>query len=179
MVCYIHCKIDGRELLVNEDDCYDIKMLSIRYTPKWEQKKIQTREAYKVIELNGKKLQLHRVIYYAHNQEWNIHDVSNDNKIDHIDGISAGNNISNLRVVTAQQNSFNRPTAKGYYWDKITNKWRAKIAVNGKQIHLGYFDTEEEARNAYLEAKKIYHIMPVLGSSSDQEKPKPFSKKPS
>ena len=176
MVCYIYLKINGREIMINEDDCNDIKMLSIRYTPKWKQKKIQDRgDGYKRISMNGNKLLLHRVIYYAHNKEWDIHDVSKDNKIDHIDGIPANNNLSNLRVVTAQQNQFNRHTAKGYCWHKRDNKWRAEIAVNRKTIYLGYFDTEEEARNAYLEAKKIYHIMPVQESSSAQEKPKPFS----
>ena len=179
MVCYIHCKIDGREILVNEDDSNDIKMLSIFKIPKWRQVKIQDRGDYKAIRLNNRKFSHHRVIYYAHNQEWDIHDVSTNNKIDHIDGNKTNNNISNLRVVTAQQNQFNTHTAKGYYRHKNRKKWAAQIAVNRKTIHLGVFDTEEEAHNAYLEAKKIYHIMPVQESSSAQEKPKPFSKKPS
>jgi hypothetical protein len=65
-------------------------------------------------------------------------------------------------VMTHQQNMFNNHTAKGYYYDINTNKWRGQISVNKKIIYLGYFDTEEEARNAYLEAKKKYHIMPQL-----------------
>ena len=32
--------------------------------------------------------------------------------------------------------------------------------LNGKHIYLGSFNTEEEARQSYLEAKKIYHIIP-------------------
>ena len=176
MVCYIYLKIKGRELMINEDDCYDIKMLTTYKIPKWKQVTIQDRrDGYKYININYKKIQLHRVIYYAHNKGWDIHDISKDNKIDHIDGNIANNNISNLRVVTAQQNQFNRHTAKGYYLCKTTNRWQAEIALNRKNIHLGRFDTEEEAHNAYLEAKKIYHIMPVQESSSDQEKPKPFS----
>ena len=177
MVCYIYLKIKGREFMINEDDSNDIKMLSIRYTGKWKQVTIQDRgDGYKRINLNKKKLQLHRVIYYAHNKGWDIHDISKDNKIDHIDGNIANNNISNLRVVTSQQNMFNRHTAKGYSQSKLYNNWRAQIMLNKKNIHLGCFDTEEEARNAYLEGKKKYHIMPALESSSDQEKPKPFSK---
>ena len=46
---------------------------------------------------------------------------------------------------------------KGYYWDEATQKWKAKISCNYKVIHLGSFDTPEEARQAYLEAKKKYH----------------------
>ena len=175
MVCYIHCKIDGREILVNEDDINDIKMLTIRYTPKWFQVKIQNERTYKYIKINDKNVFIHRLNYYAHNQEWDIFDASKNNNIDHKDQNKQNNNISNLRVVTAQQNQFNR-NAKGYSWYKKANKWQAYIMLNRKQIHLGHFDTEEEARNTYLEAKKKYHIIPVLGSSSDQEKPKPFSK---
>ena len=167
MVCYIYLKINGREIMINEDDCNDIKMLTIRYTPKWKQVTIQEgRDGYKRINIGNSKFSHHRVIYYAHNKGFDLFDASKNNWIDHIDGISAGNNISNLRLVNAQQNQFNRHTNKGYCWNKNANKWQAEIAVNRKSIHLGYFDTKEEARNAYLEAKKKYHIMPALKSSS-------------
>ena len=161
MVCYIYLKIDGRELMINEDDSCDIKMFSIRFAPKWYKLTIGTRTGgYKTININNKPKRLHRVIYYAHNQEWNISDVSKNNYIDHIDGDIVNNDIINLRVVTQQQNTFNRHTAKGYYWSKQNEKWMAKIHLNKKSIYLGGFDTECEARNAYLEAKKKVHIMP-------------------
>tara|TARA_B110000285_G_C14523148_1_gene337477 strand:+ start:18 stop:509 length:492 start_codon:yes stop_codon:yes gene_type:complete len=158
----IYLVIDGREMLVNEDDSNDIMMLSIRFAPKWVQVTIGTfSTGYKCIKINKTLKSLHRVIYHAHNQEWNISDVSKNNLIDHIDGDKTNNNISNLRVVTSQQNSFNT-RAKGISWNKCAKKWMAQIYLNRKKIHLGYFETEEEARNAYLEAKKIYHIMPQL-----------------
>ena len=160
----IYLVIDGRELLVNEDDNYDIKILSTSLVPKWNKLAIGTRRGagtggYKAISINNKHKALHRVIYYAHNQDWNIHDSSINNFIDHIDGDKTNNDIRNLRVVTHQQNSFNT-RAKGYSWNKQKKKWMAQINLNQKHIHLGYFVTEEEAHNAYLEAKKIYHIMP-------------------
>ena len=162
MVCYIYLKIDGRELMINEDDSYDIKMFSTSITPKWYQLAIQTRTTgYKSININNKHKYLHRVIYYAHNQEWNIFDVSKNNFIDHIDGDIANNDIRNLRVVTSQQNSFNT-RSKGYYWNKRDKKWIARICLNKKLIYLGCFDSEEEAHNCYLEAKEKYHIMPQL-----------------
>ena len=37
------------------------------------------------------------------------------------------------------------------------NRYEAQIKVNNKSIHLGSFDKEEDARQAYLDAKKIYH----------------------
>lgn len=33
----------------------------------------------------------------------------------------------------------------------------AYIKVNYKKVHLGCFDTAEEAHKAYLEAKAVYH----------------------
>ncbi len=80
-------------------------------------------------------------------------------EIDHINGIRIDNRICNLRSVTRQQNQWNRLTAKGYY--KIIYKdsicYCAQIYLNTKRIRLGSYKTEEEARNAYLAAKEIYH----------------------
>jgi len=78
-------------------------------------------------------------------------------QIDHINGIKNDNRIFNLRSVTNQQNQWNRTTAKGYSFFKRDNKWQSKIKLNNKTIFLGLFKTEEEARNAYLQAKEIYH----------------------
>ena len=80
-------------------------------------------------------------------------------QIDHINGIRIDNRICNLRNVTHQQNQLNRTTAKGYSWNKLTKKWRADITINKKPIYLGSFNTEEEAREAYLKAKQQYHVI--------------------
>lgn len=76
--------------------------------------------------------------------------------VDHINQDPLNNTRANLRIVTRQQNCFNT-SAKGYYFDKTKQKYRAAIAAYGKRYHLGLFSTEEEAREAYLEAKEIYH----------------------
>ena len=80
-------------------------------------------------------------------------------QIDHINGIRDDNRIENLREVTNQQNHFNQTTARGYGWDKKRKKWRAYICIDDTYLHLGYFVEEEDARQAYLDAKKIYHII--------------------
>lgn len=80
-------------------------------------------------------------------------------EIDHINGIRDDNRICNLRSVTRQQNQWNRKTAKGYYLDKRTNKFNSQIYLNRKHIYLGCYNTEQEARNAYLEAKQKYHVI--------------------
>ena len=46
------------------------------------------------------------------------------------------------------------PTVKGYSWNNQKNKWGARIKINQKIIHLGFFDNEEDAHNAYLVAKR-------------------------
>ena len=46
------------------------------------------------------------------------------------------------------------PTVKGYSWNNQKNKWGARIKINQKIIHLGFFDKEEDAHNAYLVAKR-------------------------
>ena len=38
---------------------------------------------------------------------------------------------------------------KGVNWHKSHSKWKAKIKIDGKSTHLGYFDDEEEAASAY------------------------------
>lgn len=40
--------------------------------------------------------------------------------------------------------------AKGYAFHKATGKYKAHICINGKLVHLGLFDTPEEARHRYL-----------------------------
>ena len=63
---------------------------------------------------------------------------------------------SNCRWATKQKQNQNR-RAKGYYWIERSQKWQAKIKTNKKSISLGHFDYEEDAQQAYLEAKKKYH----------------------
>jgi hypothetical protein len=82
-------------------------------------------------------------------------------QIDHINRIKNDNRICNLRSVTNQQNQWNRKIAKGYskivYNDSIY--YISQIHLNNKIIYLGCFNTEEKARNAYLQAKEKYHII--------------------
>lgn len=110
---------------------------------------------YIVLSIKGKKYNLrgHRLAWYLHYGELP------KNFIDHIDGDRANNKIENLRDVTVQENNFNFSLAKGYYWQKKDKKFIAQIQVNKQWIYLGRHNTEEEARNAYLEGKKKYHII--------------------
>jgi hypothetical protein len=91
----------------------------------------------------------HRFAYYYVNN--NLPEL-----IDHINSIRDDNRISNLREATYQLNNRNR-NSKGYIYDKSRNKWRARIKTDKCELFLGRFDTEDEARKAYTEAKKLYH----------------------
>jgi hypothetical protein len=112
------------------------------------------------VTLDGvkKNLSQHRLVYYAHNQDWDIFDSSPDNLIDHKNRKRDDNRIENLHVVNSQQNQFNR-NDKGYYWDKNAGKWRAQIKLNGKTIYIGRFEKEEDAHNAYIKKKLELHII--------------------
>jgi hypothetical protein len=106
------------------------------------------------IYISNSKFQLlgHQFVWY-----WFHKEVVE--QIDHINGVRDDNRICNLRSVTHQQNQWNRTTAKGYYLHKASNKWQSYISLNNKMIHLGCYNTEEEAHNAYLIAKEKYHII--------------------
>lgn len=74
--------------------------------------------------------------------------------VDHIDGNGLNNQKSNLRIVTHRQNMQNlhiKTTSKypGVSWHNASKKWQAAIMIEGKQFHLGIFDSEEKAYEAY------------------------------
>lgn len=78
--------------------------------------------------------------------------------VDHIDRVRDNNASSNLRWVSRQGNQFNR-NAKGYSYVISKGRYMAQIKINGKSKNLGMYDTEEEARAAYLAAKQTMHII--------------------
>lgn len=95
--------------------------------------------------INGKLVRLHRLV------------MNPDKKlvVDHINRDKSDNRKSNLRICTQHQNSMNTK-AKGYFFNKNTNKWQARIALNGKTISLGSYNTEAEAINARRNGERIY-----------------------
>jgi len=114
--------------------------------------KPQLIDGYLRVELckDGKRKNLfvHRLIA--------LHFIENPDNldfVDHIDRNKLNNDLSNLRWATRSQNNRNKD-CKGYHWNKKSKKWRAQYRLNKKAIHIGYYDTEDEARNAYLNAIK-------------------------
>jgi len=85
-------------------------------------------------------------------------------EVDHINMNTLDNRKINLRICTKAQNRQNRsmyknnPSGyKGVTFNKSKNKWMGRISENKKYHFLGYFDTPEEAYEAYCKASKKYH----------------------
>lgn len=77
-------------------------------------------------------------------------------EIDHINHNGIDNRKCNLRICTTSQNLHNTKIQrnntsgyKGVSFNKLTNKWEAYIKINNKKIHLGLFNTSEDAARAY------------------------------
>lgn len=86
--------------------------------------------------------------------------------VDSVDHKTPGNGLdnrrSNLREATRQQQARNRrvrsDSGSGMRGVQgAEGRWRAKISVGSKRIHLGYFSTAELACAAYREAATKYH----------------------
>lgn len=82
-------------------------------------------------------------------------------QVDHKNEIKTDNRIENLQLLNNRENSSKRSlqlskTSKytGVSWYNALNKWKAQIRINGKQKHLGYFNTQKEAAEAYQNALK-------------------------
>ena len=113
------------------------------------------RVGYHKCKILGVHYAAHRVCWAIHYGEWP------DGHIDHINGVRTDNSISNLRVVTPQQNARNRAMSS-LNTSGVTGvvrsgrKWIAKIGVDGKSIHLGTFETKGAAASARKAAERMY-----------------------
>ena len=101
---------------------------------------------YAVRKCGGRMKSLHREILKV------------SGRVDHKDGDGLNNTSANLRTCTAKQNRMNqhsvigRSSFKGVHLHR--GKWTARIQIDGKRKHLGYFPSEQEAAVAYDIAAK-------------------------
>lgn len=84
--------------------------------------------------------------------------------VDHINNDRLDDSLDNLQVVTARYNVSKDRGNKtsnytGVYFCKHKKKWRSDININKKSKFIGYFHTELEAHQSYLnKLKEIEHI---------------------
>lgn len=107
-----------------------------------------------------------RTTRWVNNKQFNLfaHRVVVDgDEIDHRNRDGLDCRSKNLRSCTHQQNLCNAHKPQGEngsgYRGVIKNKsrWSARIKVHNQRIHLGTFDTPEEAALAYNKAAIEYH----------------------
>lgn len=107
------------------------------------------------------KININRQQYLAHRLAWlYVYGVFPDECVDHINGIGADNRLVNLRVGTQAQNKQNLRSAKvnnsiGYLGVAKTDYGKFKASID--HIHLGVFDTAEQAHECYLKFKREFH----------------------
>lgn len=100
--------------------------------------------------INGKNCSMHQLLGMLH--------------CDHKDRNELNNRRYNLRLCTHQENcrnqgvqSNNKSGFTGVYFSKETNKWRAQIKINNKNVMVYYGASKEEAIKARLEAEAKYY----------------------
>jgi len=121
---------------------------------------------YLVIQIFGKK-------YRAHRLAWMIVYGAIPEVVDHIDGNTKNNAISNLRNVTCLENSQNHlkhqlPTERkksglpaGVKLLK-SGMFQARITIGKRQIALGSYPTAQKAHEVYMEKRRKYHDCPTI-----------------
>lgn len=105
------------------------------------------------IWIDGRNVLAHRLAWvYVHGGEW-------PKIVDHINCRCSDNRIANLRLASPSQNRANSKTnknnksgAKGVSLSRTGKRWRARISINRRTVHLGTFPTRAQANAAYMAA---------------------------
>ncbi len=100
----------------------------------------------------GKMQRMHRVIAERAG-------IDCSDQIDHINRDKLDNQRENLRAATNSQNQANSKDRKSGPKGatlRPSGRWQSQITVNGVRIDLGYFDTREEAHEAYCVAAQYF-----------------------
>jgi hypothetical protein len=115
---------------------------------------------YRRVSIDGIKYYVHRLIWFYQTGEWT-------DLVDHADRNSLNNRWNNLRPATDSQSianrGMNRTNIVGFRGVRLKSDhgrrkpYEARIMIDGKAKHLGYFHTAEQAHEAYVkEATRLF-----------------------
>ncbi len=128
-----------------------------------------TNRGYTVVRVAYQLYPAHRICWALHYGWWPTQ------HIDHINGIPKDNRIVNLRDVTSAENhhnmvkfSNNRSGHTGVYWNNNAKKWHARVMVNRRAYHLGYYDDLDDAVAARQRANEQFGFSPRHGQDMVQ-----------
>ena len=122
-------------------------------------------KGYCQVMLNSTNILYHVIIWILSTGK----DIPQGMEIDHINGNKIDSRIENLRLVTTRQNQQNQKNHRagrlpGASYYKERNYWQSQIAIDKTRIGLGYYETEQEAHEAYKIACK--HIKSYVDNES-------------
>lgn len=112
---------------------------------------------YLRVRVNGKLWKAHRLAYLL------MTGAEPQGDMDHVNGVRDDNRWINLRLATRTENLRNRKSVspsglKGVMrTDNAAKPFRARIKVDGRNVHLGTFATAEEAHAAYCAAAEKHY----------------------
>ena len=120
--------------LVDKDRWHELIKLPLHYGHK----------NYPMVYVNSTNMFLHKYILHVNDSKY----------VDHINHNKLDNRISNLREATGSQNSHSKKKkedASSQYngVSRKNNKWSAYISKDGKKTHIGLYENELEAAEAY------------------------------
>lgn len=119
--------------------------------------RVHVTNGYVYVSINGSKYFAHRLAWLYVTGQWP------DGEIDHINRDRADNRFDNLRISSRSLNNQNKVAHQSNNKLKLIGvsphrqRFQANIFVGGKRTYLGIFKTEQEASNAYWEAKAKLH----------------------
>jgi hypothetical protein len=145
-----HLQLANGPICTVDDEYYDIVVKH-----NWVGIKKSNESVYACTRIDGSMIDMSHFI---------LTEVPRSTIIDHINGVTLNNQVTNLRPADKAQNAWNsklrsdnQSGIKGLSWDRSRNRWRVNIQVRGNWMFLGRFKEREEAVRVLEEARKLYH----------------------